>query len=374
MLTAAQFDALTVPTVELYNDYIDSVIADIARRLVGMDMTSTAAWQTQRIIESGAIYQDVLTRLSTLTGKSESVLRETFRKAGVKALEFDDRIYKAAGLNPVPLNLSPAMQAVLLAGLEKTSGIMRNLTMTTALTAQESFIKAADLAYLQVSQGAMSYDDAIRAAVKSVAGNGLQVIDYASGRRDQLDVAMRRTVLTGVGQTAGKLQETRANEMGQDLVETSAHIGARPSHQVWQGKVFSRSGTDTKYPSFVESTGYGTGAGLQGWNCRHSFYPFFPGISERIYKDQELETMAGKKIRYNGHDLSIYDATQVQREIERKIRYWKRQAAALEAGRLGNEKELAKVAQYQAKMRDFIAQMNKQKDFTWYRQLVREQI
>jgi hypothetical protein len=339
-----------------------------------MDMTSTAAWQTQRLVESGALYQDVITRLATLTGKSESVLRETFKTAGVKALGFDDRIYKAAGLNPLPLNLSPAMQAVLLAGLEKTGGIMRNLTMTTALTAQESFIKAADLAYLQVSQGAMSYDDAIRQAIKNVAGNGLQVIDYASGRRDSLDVAMRRTVLTGVGQTTGKLQETRADEMQVDLVETSAHIGARPSHQLWQGKVFSRSGADPKYPPFVESTGYGTGPGLGGWNCRHSWYPFFPGISGRIYKDQELETMAGKTIKYNGQDISIYDATQVQREIERKIRYWKRQAASLEAGKLNNTGELAKVAQYQQKMRAFILQMNKQDDFIWYRQRVREQI
>ena len=374
MLSAAQFDALTVPTVNLYNDYIDSVITDIARRLADMDMTSAAAWQTQRIIESGALYQDVLKRLSVLTGKSETVLRETFKKAGVKALEFDDRIYRAAGLDPLPLNLSPAMQAVLLAGLEKTSGVMRNLTMTTALTAQESFIKAADLAYLQVSQGAMSYDQAIRQAVKGVASTGLQVIDYATGHRDQLDVAMRRAVLTGVGQTTGKLQEARADEMGQDLVEVSAHAGARPTHQEWQGKVFSRSGTSEKYPDFVKSTGYGTGPGLQGWNCRHSFYPFFAGISERIYNEQALENIAAQTIKYNGQQISIYDATQVQRGIERNIRYWKRQAAALEAGKLGNTAELAKVSQYQAKMRDFITQMNKQDDFIWYRQRVREQI
>lgn len=124
---------------------------------------------------------------------------------------------------------------------------------------------------MQVSSGTMSYQQAITEAVKKVANDGLGVINYASGRQDKLDVAMRRTVLAGVSQTTGQLQMTRADQMGVDLVQTSAHIGARPDHQKWQGKVFSRSGTSKQYPGLVESKDYGTGAGLMGWNCRHSF-------------------------------------------------------------------------------------------------------
>ena len=90
-------------------------------------------------------------------------------------------------------------------------------------------------------------------------------------------LAVRRAVVTGVNATALKLQETLMDEMGCDLVETSAHAGARPSHAVWQGKIFGRSGTHPKYPSLVEGTGYGTGEGLGGWNCRHSIMPFFEG-------------------------------------------------------------------------------------------------
>lgn len=367
MLTAFQLDVLTDPMAELYSAYEDSIIRDIARRLGGMNMTDTAAWQMQRLIESGKVYENALEELAKLTNISEATLKRMFEKAGVQAMRFDDSVYRAAGMNPLPLNMSPAMVNVLAAGLQKTGGIMRNLTMTTASAAQEAFISAADLAYMQVSTGAMSYTQAIREAVKRTAAEGLSVISYA-GRTDHLDVAMRRAVLTGVNQTAGRLTEARASEMGCDLVQTSAHIGARPEHQVWQGQVFSRSGTSRKYPPFIESTGYGTATGLEGINCRHSHYPFFDGISENVYKKAQLDEYARKTVTYNGKEMPIYDATQKQRAIERKIREWKRQEAALDAAGLDADFESGKVSEWQAKMRDFLRQTELRRD------RIREQI
>ena len=226
MLTSDQFDAFVDPVMRLYNDYETSVIEDIARRLKNLDFAS-AAWQVQRLTESGALYNDVLKKLAKLTGQSEAAIAETLKKAGVTAIKFDDAIYKAAGLNPLPLNMSPAMVQAFKAALEKTNGVINNLTKTTVLNAQQTFIKAADLAYYQVSTGAMSYDQAIRAAVKKLAADGLDVVDYASGHRDKIDVAMRRAVLTGVAQTANTLQMTRADEMCIYLFAVSAHIGAR---------------------------------------------------------------------------------------------------------------------------------------------------
>jgi len=373
LLTSDQFDQLTVPITELFADYETSIIVDIARRLGNLDFAS-AAWQMQRITESGSLYKNVLKELSKLTGKSESTLREIFKQAGVKAIKFDDAIYKDAGLKPIPLNLSPAMLRALQAGLTKTQGILSNLTMTTAINAQQSFIKAADLAYMQISTGAMSYDQAIRAAIKNMAAEGLSVINYASGHVDKLDVAMRRTVLTGVAQTANQLQIERAGEMGSDLVGVSAHIGARNkgigpmNHESWQGKIYSRSGNHKKYKDFVATTGYGTGEGLGGWNCRHSFYPFFEGISKNAYSKEELKDFKKETVKFNGQDISVYEATQYQRAIERKIRFWKRQADALEAAKLNNFAEVAKIKEWQAKMRNFIKQTNLQREY------VREQV
>jgi hypothetical protein len=150
--------------------------------------------------------------------------------------------------------------------------------------------------------------------------------------------------------------------MGVDLVQTSAHIGARnkgtgpANHESWQGRIFSRSGKHSKYPDFVTVTGYGTGEGLCGWNCRHSFYPFFEGISENAYSQEDRKSIANKKVNLGGDKVSVYDATQYQRAIERKIRFWKRQADALEAAKLTKFTEIAKVKEWQARMREFIKQ------------------
>lgn len=373
MITPAQFDSLTDPIVNLFAEYETTVIKDIARRLANLNFAS-AAWQVQRLTESGSLYENVLKELSKLTGQSVEVLRATFAKAGVKAITYDDKIYKQAGLNPPPLNLSPAMLEALQAGLTKTGGILSNLTMTTAISAQQSFIRASDMAYLQVSTGAMSYDQAIKQAVKKVASEGLTTIDYATGHSDSLDVATRRTVLTGVAQTTGVLQVQRADEMGSDLVAVSAHVGARhtgvgpANHEHWQGKIYSRSGKHSKYPDFVKSTGYGTGEGLGGWNCRHSFYPYFEGLSNNAYTRKELSQYKKETVTYQGNDMSVYEGTQYQRAIERKIRFWKRQADALESAKQDNSFERSKVAQWQATMRDFINQTGLD------RQSVREQI
>ncbi len=363
MLTSDQLDVLPNPILDLYERFHTSIIEDIARRLAGLDFLS-AAWQAQRLIEAGLLYEEVIQRLSELTGQSEEVLKQIFEQASVTAMRFDDAIYRAAGLDPLPLNMSPQMVEVLSIGLQKTNGLLRNLTLSTAISAQDLFFDATDLAYMQITTGTLDYNTAIREAVKEVARDGVKVIYFESGHRDKIDVATRRAVLTGVNQTTGELTEKRADEMETDLVQTSAHIGARnkgdvpENHEMWQGQVFTR-GRDpenTQYPNFYEVTGYGTVTGLYGVNCRHSHFPYFKGISENFYNPIILDDYASRKVSYNGKEMSFYDGTQVQRGIERDIRAAKREAAAVKATGLDNTEELMQVRNLQDKMRDFINQ------------------
>ena len=368
MLTSDQLDALIQPVLDFYRDFESQVIADIARRIIKVgNVTATAAWMTQRLSESGAIYQDILKRLARLTGKSESMLAQLFEQAGVKSSVFDDKLYVKAGLRPIPLNMSPAMINVLAAGMRKTVGIVENLALSTAVAGQRAFIDAVDMAYAKVVTGTFDYNAAIRTAIKDMASQGIRTVEYAS-QVDFADVAVRRAVLTGVAQTTGNLQMARANELGADLVQTSAHQGSRPEHEPWQGRVFSLSGTSDKYPDFVSSTGYGEVDGLMGVNCRHTFYPFFEGFSEKAYSQATLDEYANKTIMLNGEKISQYEASQVQRGIERHIRAWKRQRDALDAAGLSSDAETAKVKEWQGAMRAFIKQTGLN------RQRVREQV
>lgn len=357
MLKPKYIGSLPDKLIELYSQLEMDILAYMARRISTYDYYIPAAqWQRDKLIELGSFESWIIKALSRMTGKTEKEIKSLMKEAGMKALKFDDGVYKAAGLKTPPLSASPAMLDVLNAGIEKTNGLFENLTRTTANTATRQLEDTLDRAYMQITSGAFDRETAVRNAVKDLSRQGVGAVTYPSGKVDSIETAVRRAVVTGVNQTALKLQEARARQLGSNLVETTAHEGARPSHAVWQGKVFSLSGKDKKYPDFKSSTGYGTGAGLGGWNCRHSFYPFFEGISERAYTDEDLKEYSAENIEYNGKKMTEYEASQIQRGFERKIRRWKREKKAMEAAGLPTEEASAKIKHWQEAEKDFLKQ------------------
>ena len=258
-------------------------------------------------------------------------VERVFEEAGVRNLKNEAVIYKAAGEKEIKLHQSETMQKILAANLRKTKEEINNLTLTTAVKTQSAYITACNKAMMKVQTGAFSYDKAIADAIKEAAVQGTEVL-YPSGHVDKLDVAVRRAVLTGVNQSAAEMNLQYVKESGCDHVETTAHSGARPTHAVWQGKVFCVSGKDSRYPPFYESTGYGTGAGLCGWNCRHNFHAFFPGISAPAYSQEMLDDYSARKYEYNGKKYTEYELSQMQRSQERKIRATKRKLTGYDAG------------------------------------------
>lgn len=363
MLLPDYLDSLPDSVVILFRQVEEDILEDMARRIVKTEsITDSVQWQAWRLEQLGETRQTIRYHLQRLTGKTQGELNALFQAAGGQTLYYDDQIYRAAGLTPGKVNDSPALLNLLRAGARQTQKTFLNLTATTANTATQQFERALDRAWLQITSGAFDYQTAIRRAIKELASAGLQSITYPTGHTDALDVAVRRAVLTGVNQTAARLSEARAEEMGCDLVETTAHPGARPEHVRWQGKVFSRSGKSRKYPDFVSSTGYGTGPGLCGWNCRHSFFPYFEGLSESAYPRSKLREYEEKTVQYNGKTLSYYDATQQQRYIERQIRRWKREYLMLDAAGMDTTQASVKLAQWRATERDFCRQTGLDRD------------
>lgn len=319
--------------------------------------------QAKMLEEAGMVREEILARLKTLTGRTDRELRRLMQEAGGVSLKSDDAVYRRQGLNPPPVSASEDLQKVLQAGYEKTSGTFRNLTRTTARTAAHQFAQALDRAYMQITFGGMDYNTAIRSTIKQLSAEGVGAIRYPTGRTDTIETAVRRAVVTGVNQTALRLQDARADEMGADLVEVSAHAGARPSHAEWQGGIYSRSGKSIKYPDFVKTTGYGTGAGLGGWNCSHSFRPWFEGMS-RTYDKALLKEYQAKDYEYNGVRMTEYEALQEQRKIERSIRRWKREQNALRAAGLDSGEASAKIAEWNRRQKDFLEQTGLKADGT----------
>lgn len=358
MLTPDYLDTLPDAVVELWQQVEDDILRDIARRIGKADtVTDTAAWQAWRYAQVQACHQDVLSLLAKYSGKSREVIRQTLLDAALTTLASDDAVYRAAGLEPPPVERSEALNNLLNAGYRQTLGTWRNLTATTANTLTGEFERALDRAWLQVSSGAFSYDVAIRRAVDGLAAH-INGVTYPSGHKDTLEVAVRRAVLTGTNQTCAKLQLARAEEMGCEFVEISAHAGARPEHALWQGKVYHIGGAveldGVWYEDFETATGYGTGPGLCGWNCRHNFYPFFPGVSKRLYDDAALAKLADKTVEYGGKMYTEYEISQMQRELERRVRRFKRQYLAEDAAGVDATAAAAKLRAARKDLNDFV--------------------
>lgn len=331
MLSPEYLDRFSDQLLAIIDEFSVSVVSDIAKRIIRMgNISETSNYQIEILQNAGMIYDDVIRRISQVTGYTEEEIKRMFEEAGVKNIENESVYYKAAGKETITLNQSESIQQILSANIQKTFGDLSNLTMTTAIKAQTLFIDTCNVAMMQVQTGAINYNITVANAIKKAARASTEVL-YPTGHVDKLDVATRRAVLTGVNQTAAEINLQYAKEAGCDYVETTAHSGARPSHAVWQGRVFCISGNDKDYPPFSE-TGYGTGPGLCGWNCRHNFHAYFPGISSPAYTKSMLKEYDAKSMEYNGVKYTEYEVSQMQRAHERKIREYKRVLAGLNSG------------------------------------------
>lgn len=320
----------------LYQQLEDDIVADMVRRMLKMGFVSeSTAYQAEVLQSAGILYEDILQMIADRTDASVAQVRVMFEDAGVQTVDIDNDTHEAAGEVPVDIRQDGGMKQVLEAGYRKTLGTMRNLVSTTANTTQTAFLQACDRAYMQVSSGAFSYQDAIRMAVRNLADGGAYVT-YPTGHQDRIDVAVRRCVLTGVGQTAAAVAKKRAEDSGCRYMELTAHGGARPEHARWQGQLVQIQGKRTRKiidglkVFTLEEIGYGDGRGFKGWNCRHNWHPYYPGLSTPNYTPEEIARLDEKSISYNGEKYTEYEISQMQRKGERKVRALKRRAAALD--------------------------------------------
>ena len=286
-------------------------------------LTSSDRWRIQILQDAGYLLEDITAELSKNTNRQEKEIKAAMEEAGVKALEYDHKIYEAAGLSPTPLTQSPQLIRLMERNMNATMGEWENYTRTTAKAAQRLFINACDNAYHLVSSGAVSYTQAVKEAVNNVVSGGV-IVHYPSGHKDTIETATARAVRTGVAQATGDISIKRMEEMDWDIILVSAHIGARTgdggqnpgNHLWWQGQFYSRTGKDKRFPPFSQ-TGYGTGEGLCGWNCRHSF-----GSGDGVnnpYKD--IQTADNYKVE---------QLEKRQRTLERRIRKAKREVMGMQ--------------------------------------------
>jgi hypothetical protein len=250
-LSPEQMAAATYKTEKLTQDFEDKLLEDISRRIAKAgDVTDTAEYEILRLKEMGYANEFIEKAIAEYTQMSDEEITQLFFEAAQVSDDFYAGYYDKKGVPFVPLTENEYMQQLIAAGIAQTSNEMKNFTQsmgfmvrlpdgsTVFMPIAKAYQSACDLAHMQVATGVFDYNTAIRNATSTLSGDGLQFVDYATGHRDRCDVAVRRAVLTGIGQMTAKVAEHNMDELGTEYVETTAHAGARPDHAVWQGKIF----------------------------------------------------------------------------------------------------------------------------------------
>lgn len=351
----------------IWTDAENRIIQDIVRRIKTYGhITSTADYQINRLIELGKSREEVEKIIKEALDLSWPEMFKLYDDIAEWEYVRNKDIYEQVNREFIPpesndwlIRTSEAVKAQTMDELKNISqsyGFAVDMGGKIVFTPYaEYYQKYVDSAIMDIVSGGYDYNTVLRRTVTQMTNSGLRTVDYASGWSNRVPVAVRRAVMTGVGQITGNIVDRQAEELGVNYFEVDWHPGARPSHRVWQGKVYTKE-------ELVTVCGLGTGSGLKGWNCYHDYYLFWPGISERMYTDKFLAQQNAKEVQtknWRGKELDAYDQTQQQRKMETAMRAQRSKIAALKTGDYDKDKLMIEQAKYQAQLYEYTVFSNK---------------
>lgn len=331
MLTPKQLQNLPKPLTDIYSELSDFVLQDIAMRIAkAAKITDTAEYLMYRARALGMSTDAIKKEIARINGAAESEIAELIREAAERSDEFDRKMLGVSG--GMTLSENTQLQKLMAAQIEQTRGLCTNLTGTLGFaqrTADGRMVyssttdflrKQMDMAQMKVMTGVCDYNTAVRQACFALADSGLRTVYYASGRSDRIEVAVRRALMTSVSQLTQKISEQNAAEFGADGWEISAHMGARPSHAVYEGRQYPQS----QYETIVLPL-------INDYNCRHSAYPIIMGVTKPAYTEEELQALDPPPFTYEGRQYTAYEAQQQMRKMERAMRRQKDRCVVADA-------------------------------------------
>lgn len=341
MFTPEVTEAIPIALEQIFDSLQMSIMTEIVRMLLeAAEIIPSTGYKMSRLYDLGTSkkrIKDIVARTLNLSDKEVENIFTNITESGYNEAE---SAFIEQGKEFIPYSENEPLQQFVRAVQEQTQNECKNITQSMGFAKRQPdgslgftpvadyYQETLDKAVTEIASGASDYNTVLEKTVTEMTNSGLRTVDYASGHSNRVTVAARRAVSTGLNQVVGKINEENAEKLGTNYFEVSWHSGARPSHQVWQGRVYSKEELESV-------CGLGTVAGLCGANCYHSYSPFTPGITPRTYTDEQLEKMnaeENKPVEYNGKTYTKYEATQRQRRLETAMRAQRQKIKLLEEG------------------------------------------
>lgn len=341
----------------------ERIMKDIVRRIQKTgEITSTADWQINRLRILGYSSEDIEREIKSTLGASYPEMFELYDKVIDWEYVRNKDIYEQINAEFIPYEenrqLKQITDAIIRQSLEDLENVTKSIgfyldyngrKVLTPLS--QVYTNYLDNACFDIVTGAFDYGSVLRRVVTQLTNSGLRKIEYGSGYASRVEVAARRAVMTGVANLTGEIADYNAKKLGTEYFEVEWHAGARPTHAVWQGRVWKKE-------QLCSVCGLGTVTGLLGANCYHTYYPFFPGISRRNWSDEWLEEQNRKESKpkeFRGKEYTLYEAKQRQRQMETAMRAQREKVQMLQDGGADRQEVMLQKAKYQGQLNEYAA-------------------
>lgn len=378
MFKAGELEAVSMALEPQFRELEQRIMSDVVRRIkINGEVTRAADWQITRLAQLGESKREIKKTIKDTLGLSTEEINHLYKDIIRKGYERDAELYKYKGKTQIPFADNHELQQLIGAVSNQTNGELKNITQSlgfakrgadgklTFTPVADYYQKTLDSAMLDISSGAFDYNTVLKRTVKEMTNSGLRTVDYATGWSNRVDVAARRAVMTGMSQLTAKVNDSNAEQLGTDTFEVTAHGGARPEHQEWQGKWYTKDELES-------ICGLGEVTGLCGANCYHDYYPVVPGISKPTYTPEEIEEFNRKEnepVEYKGKTYTKYEATQHQRKLETTMRAQRQEIKLLKEGGANEDDLIAARSRYRGTSAEY-ARFSKAMDLPQQRERV----
>jgi hypothetical protein len=361
-VTQGELEKIPNEIVKAMSDLEIRIMEDMVRRIrVNGFSTASADWQFTRLEQLGMSEQQIKAWVQEVLGATGEEIERIYSDEAYQEYMGSGRAYKVYGRDRIPFDDNVELQQLIEAVKRQTGEEMTRITGSMGFVTKglhgnlisipltEFYQRTLDNAMYDIHSGAFDYNSVLGRVINDMTNSGLRWIDYESGHHNRVPVAARRAVMTGFRQVQEKINEQVARDLGTDSYEVTVHIGARPTHQVWEGQVWTMD-------ELHSVCGLGTVTGLHGANCYHDYNAFIPGVSVRTYTDDELKQIHEQENTpktYNGKEYTTYEALQRQRQLETRARKYREDVHLLQKGEGSEDDILAKKARYQGTLQEY---------------------